>query len=212
MTIKIINYQLISASGNPTAIISGNYPQNDRQIINKSIFLSNKLVEQVGYIYQNKNQYYFNMMGQEFSGNGCRAAAFCFLRQQPGIIQFQSNGANSLIAVSLDKFNNTLPTDTPGVGIMFINRISVKKYYLDPYFFTRETNTLINETACGSGSTAVTIYLSQKYKKDYLKLNIIQPSNLSIYTRCYYSSKLVNTINISGPTKMLGNYNVKIKL
>lgn len=255
MNTKTINYQLISASGNPTAIISGNYAQKFRKIINQSIFQSNKLVEQIGYIYQINNKYYFDMMGQEFSGNGCRSAAFCFLRQQPGIIQFQSSGAKSPIAVALDKNNNStvtipnsyqiistnpfclkmlnnyqiviegkgnlfsakniiasLPTDTSGIGIMYINKVNDINYQLNPFFYTRGTDTLVNETACGSGTTAATIYLSQKFKQDYLNLNFTQPSKLPIYSRCYYSPNQINTINISGPTKLLGNYNVKIKL
>ena len=110
------------------------------------------------------------------------------------------------------KLITNLPSDFQGVGIMYFKKVTKTTYKLNPYFYTKETNTLINETACGSGSTAVIICLSQRYQTDINNLKIVQPSGMPIFTRCYFTDGLVNTINISGPTKSIGFYNVKIKL
>jgi len=252
---KTINYFLVSASGNPTAIVPGEFSIKDRNTITTTIFKTKKSVEQVGYLYKKEASYYFNMMGDEFSGNGCRAAGFIALSQKAGIVQLQTVGKK--IAVSLDKSANSTVTipycfypkniitnscgflikmlgsyqlviegrgnyqtaknltqkyfqNSKAAGIMFFQKVSQSIISLDPYFYVRKTKTLVNETACGSGSTAVSIYQNYLKQSNIFDLEIRQPSGESIFSRGYYQNGQIDTINISGPTKLLGSYNVTI--
>lgn len=252
---KIINYQLISASGNPTAIVSSNYNPNIKKQIVNQIFLKNPKVEQIGFLYNKNKKPYFEMMGQEFCGNGCRSAAY-ILKNSP---TFKTTGTNKLIEsktsnissqikipyqfnskklisikpyfsirilksiqmVILQKDNLALAkkiinSDYPaakGIGIMFINKFN-NKYYLTPYFYTKATNTFIKETACGSGTATVGIYFSYLKKQSLNNFKVIQPSNKPIFVSTKYNniSNSISNILISGPTKLLGDYNVKINL
>lgn len=254
-----IKYQLISCSGNPTAIIYGKYSRGIKNTINKKVFETNKNVEQIGYLYKLNNLYKFEMMGNEFSGNGCRAAGFSLLKTKPGKIEFTTSGTTRTIKVNVDNnqysfcsipysfsnkkiiksnlgflikmfgsyllvlnkngneniANNIINQinrdfrNVNAVGIMFIKILSGKKISLNPYFYVKKTKTLINETSCGSGSVTSSLYLTNLYKKSLFNLKIIQPSKELIIVSNNYNSGLVNQITISGPTKIIGNYEIE---
>lgn len=236
-----ITYQLISASGNPTAIINGQYPSLERDIINQKIFSTNKLVEQIGYVFQKNNQYYFEMMGNEFSGNGCRAATFFLLKNTPAQINFFASGINKPIIGQL--INNYVTVSMPSPKIIF-NQIDnstystifigtlmiissntiknipklIKQYSsqysaigfmeyqtinnninLIPRFWVKNTNTLVNETACGSGSIVLAKLLQLKIAQ------IWQPSGFPLVIKFKNQS-----ISLGGQAQLLGTYNVKI--
>lgn len=250
---KKITYQLYSASGNPTAIIYGFYSRDVKDKINKKIFNSNSLVEQIGYLYEKNGRSYFEMMGNEFSGNGCRAAGYLLLNNKDGTIKFKTSGIDKEVEVNIKNNNSTLTLpysfnkkkiikndfgfliklfgsyifvfeekvnllkikaiiktyqDKKAVGIMFINQLNNKKVVLNPYFYVKETNTLVNETSCGSGSVATGIYLSWKNKQSCKNLEIIQPSKESIFYSSNYQNNKIKNIKISGPTNKLGNYKI----
>ena len=256
MTQKTIKYQLISASGNPTAIIYGQYPPSIQSKIIQKIFSTNKLVEQIGFIYKQNQFYKFQMMGNEFSGNGCRAAGFSLLKLKPGTVKFKTSGTNKIIKTQVDSKNNTtttipyetskkykknkqffikifgsrivviknkpdnkttqkiLKTYSPScnaIGIMFLQE-NKGGYKLTPYFYVKKTKTLVKETACGSGSAACAVYLSSKFKQENNQFQILQPSNQNINVETKKSKNKIKIINISGPTKLLKKYNVKIQL
>ena len=252
-----IKYELISASGNPTAIIYGRFSPAEKQKINKLIFENNALVEQIGYLfYENENKMIkFEMMGNEFSGNGCRAAAFSLLKMKPGIIKFKTSGLNKIINASIgndltsnislpclfdknkiicnrfgfaikmfgsslivieDNKNdkivqeivNELSKKSRAIGIMFIEICSRRVVKLNPFFYVKETNTLINETACGSGSIACAIYQNLLNPEPSNILEVLQPSGESIFVKTGCVKKAIREIEISGPTKLLGNYEI----
>ena len=256
MNQKIIKYQLISASGNPTAIIKGEYDPDTKRSINQRIFSPNNQVEQIAYVRYSNNRYNVEMMGNEFLGNDCRAAAFSFLKSKSGKIKLNTSGTTKVIDCLVDQNQNStvdIPysfspkkilnnkigflikifgsyqliikgrgslsqarkiidsqfIDSNAVGIMFFEKIT-GGYKLDPFFWVKGTQTLVNETACGSGSTALAIYLSYINKKSYQSLRILQPSKLPIFIDTIFNNNSVTKIKISGPTKLLGNYNVKI--
>ncbi len=234
-----IKYQLISPSGNLTAIINGQYSASEKRCINQKIFATNKLVEQIGYIFQKDLKNYFEMMGNEFSGNGCRAATLAFLNNNPGKISFFASGINKIIIgkinngnatvtipsqkVNFIKISNTIYSTVIFNTLMIISANNIKdkskiiekysdKYNaigfmsyqkqgnqikLNPWFWVKETNSLINETACGSGSIVVAKLLT--------KSTIFQPSGQSLKIGFNKQS-----INLSGPIKLLTTYNVKI--
>ncbi|MFA6250947.1 MAG: hypothetical protein WC686_05655 [Candidatus Shapirobacteria bacterium] len=245
------SYQLISASGNPTAIVYGQFLPSQKNKITSAIFARNKLVEQVGFIYQKSGQVYFDMMGGEFCVNGCRSAAFSLLKFKPGITSFKASGTAKTITAQIStdfqssiklpcspvpknfsyqpffsitlfgskifvipklgnqilatRILNSLSCEKyPGIGIMFF-RACQSEILLNPYFYVPQTKTFINETACGSGSLAVALYL--KYFKNISQsiYSIRQPSGLLINIK-------FGPTTIEGPTRFLGNYNVTINL
>lgn len=248
---KNIKYQLYSASGNPTAIIYGQYFSAIKADINKQIFNTNPIVEQIGYIYQKNSKPYFEMMGNEFSGNGCRIAGYSLLNGKNGIIKFNTSGTKKEIIIKIINYNSTLTLsycfdknkiiknnfgfliklfgsyifvldekenpvkikkiinsnkEKNAVGIMFINQLNEEVVKLNPYFYVKKTNTLINETSCGSGSAVAGIYLSWINKCYYNNLEIKQPSGESIFISTIYKNKTVNNISISGKIKKIGTY------
>ena len=252
---KIINYEVISPSGNPTAILYGKYSSGEKNIINQKIFNSDKEVEQIGYIYSKNNSYKFEMMGNEFSGNGCRTAAYSLLKKKSGKISFVASGIdekifarvskNSLCGITLPyKFINKkirkvkngflikifgsfiLILEENGnykkakkiiekrfkrnraVGIMFIRKMTKNKIKLNPYFYVKSTDTLKNETACGSGSIATALYLHST--TPLKKFEILQPSGKTISVRFIPKERKFTILNISGPTTFLGNKTIKI--
>lgn len=257
---KTIKYQLIYPSGNPTAIIYGKFPLAKKQMINRKIFRSNKLVEQIGYLYRPDDNYLFEMMGGEFSANGCRSALFSLLKFKAGATKFKIRLGGGIKTISgcvkkrlseitipysftpqkivnnqnyfsfemlgnyylvLNKKNGTEEEvekiiknnfykykNTPGLGIIFFEKLKGGEIKINPFFWTRETNTLINETACGSGSVAVTIYQSYLQKKPFNNFRIKQPSGDYISIENRYRNGVVDNIKISGPTKFLGYYKI----
>lgn len=250
---KNISYQLYSTSGNPTAIIPGQYFGAIKNNINKLVFKTNPKVEQIGYLYQKNKLSYFEMMGNEFSGNGCRAAGYSLLKGKNGKISFNVKGIKKQITVFLKNKVSSLPLPfcfdktkiinndfgflikmfdslifvfkekvnkskirkiidayqyQKAVGIMFISVSSNNVVSLNPYFYVKKTNTLINETSCGSGSIAAGIYLSWKNKMSFSCLEIKQPSKESIFFSSIWENKNINNLSISGKITKLGCYQI----
>lgn len=212
-----ITYQLITiAGGNCTAVVDGQYYRALKQKINQKIFTTNRLVEQIGYLYRKgaTGNWFFEMMGNEFSGNGCLAATATLLRFKKGDINFQTTGSKSLIQGQFDNQKaQTILTDDlsprkqlpikllgtyfwlaesqggikearkilttsrnkfKAVGIIFFQKTQEKQIKINPFFYVRETKTIVNETACGSGSVAAAIYCGQR------NLEVVQPTGESI--------------------------------
>lgn len=67
----------------------------------------------------------------------------------------------------------------PACGIMFISE-QKGKIKLNPVVYVKSINTLFYETACGSGTTAVGIYLLLKGNLNLLKTEVVQPSGMKI--------------------------------
>ncbi|MBP9818185.1 hypothetical protein KBC75_05585 [Candidatus Shapirobacteria bacterium] len=121
---QTIQYQLINPSGNLTAIVPGKYSSNKKQIINQAIFNQNKNVEQIGYVYEKNSQKYFEMMGNEFSANGCRAAGYYFVNNTSGSTAFFTSGLNQNVEVKISDNQSTL-IFTKEIKSKFINNKTV---------------------------------------------------------------------------------------
>lgn len=81
-----LTYQLFSPNGNLTALVLvkslKNLTAKERIIITQAIIKQRPNVEQVGFISKDRNQFQFQMAGNEFSGNGLRAAGCYLLREE----------------------------------------------------------------------------------------------------------------------------------
>lgn len=246
----IIEYQTISASGNPTAIIYGSYSGGLKTIINKKIFAMDKNVEQIGYINTKTKQIKFDMMGNEFSANGCRAATYSLLKGDPGLIKFRSSGINKIIQAQIEKngysiikipikyndikinickygwclyiFGSNIyvifsksslkmvkkiieyAKEEKAIGVMFIENNKKNEIIINPFFYVKETNTLFNETACGSGSIATAMVLAINNQQRTFRF--IQLSKQPIIVKLND-----NKIIVSGPTKFIDNKRFQLK-
>lgn len=85
-------------------------------------------------------------------------------------------------------------------GVIFIKPINEKNIQIYPVVYVSKIKTLFYETACGSGSTAVGIYMCYKKKKS-IDINIIQPSGDIIKVKATGNEKNISSIIISGKVK-----------
>lgn len=74
---------------------------------------------------------------------------------------------NELIAIANKKYNES------ATGVMFLNRSSMT---MVPYVYVADTDSLIKEGSCGSGTIASALYMCIAEKKDYCEYDIAQPS------------------------------------
>lgn len=233
---QTINYQLINPSGNITAIVSGKYTQNQKQIINRAIFLDNKKIEQIGYIYTSNSNNYFEMMGNEFSANGSRAAGFCFLKGKSGQITFLSSGNTKPVIVTINKKQAILFINSkifPKFNEIETNIIKTKLFKTTFYLINSPPqNNIIKSIINKNIENAVGIIFYQNnnitpyfYVKSVNKI-VLENScgsgsialafllNINNIIQPSGDTLLINKnpLSISGEISYLGSYNVKINL
>ena len=229
-----IQYQLINPSGNITAIVSGKYSLIQKQIINQTIFLDNNQIEQIGYIYQINSKKYFEMMGNEFSANGCRAAGYCFLKGKNGQVTFYSSGISSPITVINKKNNSKLVFNSkmkPKFSKFKPNIYKTKLFNTVFYLINSSPNyTMIDTIITNSKVNVIGIMFYQKnsiFPYFYVKsvTNVVPEKSCgsgSIVLSYFLNQEKIfqpsgeiltisqNPLSLSGSIAFLGNYNVKI--
>ena len=82
-------------------------------------------------------------------------------------------------------------------GVIFVNKINDDNMEIYPIVFVRNINTLFYETACGSGTAALAVYESFKYKKN-ISINVLQPSGKIIKVNTIANKKNIINVQISG--------------
>lgn len=108
----------------------------------------------------------------------------------------------------LKKLNLLKPV--PASGVMFLYKEN-EMYSIEPVVWVRDVKTLFYETACGSGTTAVGLYLSQQREKNINQIPIFQPSGQSILVTIERNKKKFMFAKISGPIQIL-NKKIQIKM
>ncbi|MDO8626176.1 MAG: hypothetical protein Q7K39_01810 [Candidatus Magasanikbacteria bacterium] len=107
---------------------------------------------------------------------------------------------------------DTYKEDFPALGVIYAKEMN-GEIVIDPTVWVRNTNTLIAETGCGSGSIAVAIVWSL-FAKAKESFTILQPSGEK-YTINLISQdggeSQYQTIELCGTIKILGNKFVEIK-
>ena len=98
-------------------------------------------------------------------------------------------------AYKILKDNNLL--SLPAAGVLYINYLDRNIIKLIPIVFVKKINTLFYETACGSGTVAIGIYVSYRRKKS-VNLDIIQPSGNIIKVETIVDDKKIYQARISG--------------
>ena len=93
------------------------------------------------------------------------------------------------------KKNNLLSLEA--AGVIYLNYLDNNTIKLTPIVFVREINTLFYETACGSGTVAVGMYVSYQRRKS-VNLDVIQPSGEIIKVVTRADSKKIYNARISG--------------
>lgn len=187
---RIRNFQI--AGGNDTALVWGAEPEKIKDISKK---LLNE-VEQVGFIQTKKTGQTLYMMGGELCINAALAAAFA--EGKEGKISlgntrafFKAGDYEAEIALSLpykrtekvvifEKIGYRLtydeePANKPMMrklcrkyGLPAFGLIKISGSSINPVVYVRQTDSLVNETACGSGSIAAFILTG--------KTEIVQPT------------------------------------
>ncbi len=74
---------------------------------------------------------------------------------------------NELIAMANEKYNES------ATGVMFLDR---EKVTMVPYVYVADTDSLIKEGSCGSGTIASALYMCIAEGKDGCEYDIVQPS------------------------------------
>lgn len=185
---KVRYFQI--AGGNETALVWG----AESKKMKVSIRLLSK-VEQVGFI-KDKPKYSLGMMGDELCINATLAAGFAFGGEGrisiSGRIACYKVGKNEVelsLPLSYRREKNLVIFEDIGYKLVGGNQAIDKKYMknlcfkyklpafglvkfsdgsINPFVYVKQTDSLVNETACGSGSIALSI-LSGRQK-------IIQPT------------------------------------
>ena len=93
------------------------------------------------------------------------------------------------------KDNNLL--NKKAAGVLYINSIDNNTIEIIPIVYVKRINTLFFETACGSGTLAVGIYISYK-RKESVNLSILQPSKEIIKVETIADYKKLYNARISG--------------
>jgi diaminopimelate epimerase len=88
--------------------------------------------------------------------------------------------------------------DIEALGVMFLNR---EKYYITPIVYVRDTDTIIFESSCGSGTIATAIYLSESDRDDIFNCSINQPGG-TIDSEVYRSNGKITRLMIGGKVEL----------
>lgn len=190
--------KFLIAGGNSTLLVE-DYPSGGKKEIIKK-YLGE--VEQIGFVETKNGLPFLNMMGGELCINGTIALASTLGKKgelktsgYDGVVQYQNKGNATQISLSLPYKIIKNKILLSGIGYILIwNKELISKEYLDtfckkynlpafgalivknnvmyPYVYVKSTNSLFEETACGSGSIALSI-LAQKE-------SVIQPTGKTI--------------------------------
>lgn len=96
--------------------------------------------------------------------------------------------------------------DVAAVGIMYITQN--KDIVLDPVVYVRDTNTIVSETACGSGSIAVALALQQRaFASEY---SIQQPSGVFLKVEIVTEKNTIQSITLGGEVAYKGTQTIPI--
>lgn len=196
---KQIKFKLVDTAGQITAVVFGNYTAKLLSPISTQIMSSNKKVEQVAFVCQKGSKYYLGMMGAELSINGTLAGSYLIKSKSVVVRALNQAVSNNKSKDSIEiKFPKDIVESKnknvvllKGIGYIISNRIIITKKTLDlfcqryslpafgvvrfkqnkiyPTIYVKDTNSLVTERACGSGSLSFALYSG--YSK------IIQPSN-----------------------------------
>ncbi len=82
-------------------------------------------------------------------------------------------------------------------GVIFYQKLNKNYYKITPIVFVKSVNTFFCETACGSGSAALGIYINYK-NNSISKISIIQPSNMIIDVFSTIKKDKIEKVIISG--------------
>lgn len=182
------------ARGNSTALV-WDEPKEDRLKISKDLL---KSVEQVGFI--NYSAKSLEMMGKELCVNATLATAMLFgvngeltSSKQTVSLQKQSDKVTAWLRLAIEKPKPNIVL-LNGIGYIFTdapigkaNLASLSERYklpafgsivltdnkIEPCVYVKDTDSCVDETACGSGSIAAFVLTGQK--------QIIQPSGGTIF-------------------------------
>lgn len=80
----------------------------------------------------------------------------------------------------INQYVKQIDSSPKALGVMFIRKNNLD-YELTPVVKVFSVNTLFYETACGSGTACVGLYLHNKYSESISKLSVKQPSGEIIY-------------------------------
>lgn len=186
--------KFLIANGNSTLLVWGCPSGKKKSIIKR--YLGE--VEQIGFVETKKNLPFLNMMGGELCVNGTIAlASQCGLKGKlftsglnaPVFYQNTNNSTGTNLTIDYKRLKNLVLLE--GIGYIYLKNTveNIKKFLKDlclkyalpafgvlyykkkkiaPFVYVKETDSLFQETACGSGSIA--FYVLTK------KSNIKQPT------------------------------------
>lgn len=146
----------------------------------------------------------------------------------PGIFQiiipmtnFRTSGILSIKNKLIKKYQD----NKKAIGLIFVNKPSTTDLYpsllrycsqgpsvvlgknkylkINPFIWVKETKTLINETACGSGSIAASLWQFLITKKQVKDLPIVQPTNKKIFVSLKVKDNKVKSASLKSKVKFL---------
>lgn len=104
------------------------------------------------------------------------------------------------------KEQNLLST-IPAAGVMFFTEKN-NEILLQPIVWVRDIETILYETACASGTTAVGICQSLQEKNNYFKTVIRQPSGQTMTIEITKNAQQIKKATIDGPITILDERSV----
>ena len=117
---------------------------------------------------------------------------------QPSVAKEYLQNKDKLKFIALDFIHKYDLRNNEAVGVMFLEKED--KLQLHPVVWVREINTLYYETGCGSGTTAVAM-VEAFLTKENQKLEVVQPSGLSIIAEITLENEKIVKAVISGKVK-----------
>ncbi len=175
--------KLLIAGGNSTLLVWGCPPEKKSTVIEK--YLGE--VEQVGFVETKNNLPFLNMMGNELCINGTLALAktlknngLLYTSGYPQFIEYRNYKKTTAIKLTIPYIKKGDIILLSGIGYVYVQEKKVitkklllslcNKYQLPafgaiiyknktlfPYVYVQQTESLIQETACGSGSIALSL-------------------------------------------------------
>lgn len=99
----------------------------------------------------------------------------------------------------VEKYRN----DCPAFGVIYVKARNSGEIAIEPYVWVRQTETLVHETACASGSIAAFLY--NYIKSGDTQLTIKQPSGKSYLLNIGLEGIVINSITLESGISYLGN-------
>lgn len=101
----------------------------------------------------------------------------------------------------LEQFN--LLTATPATGVMFVTTNGGKRLSVDPVVWVRDVKTLFYETACASGTTALSLWKSLETNNARCTFAVTQPSRKNLTVEINKNEQGFQKAFLEGPIKIL---------